>query len=425
LIVVSIGNFYRKFLEKSRSILAPSGKMPKIDIILFIAAVVVLAVALIGRGTVKTEKSSRTEIYISAQCEYFFGKELTAALIQEFERQNPELRVLTASDGGADIVFFDDAGFAGLAGTGGDDTETDGDTGDVPPLASLSSYILNETEAEQRAVPLVYFMDLFFYNIDILTAAECIRPPKTRTEFLAAARSVAGLGNTGGQAGGHAAGPVHALALGLNREDPTALRREIYPWIWADGGTVAEEGKPWLSSYATDITAFFGQLHREGLLAPGTFEKTSAQRLEEFAQGKIAMMAASARDIPYLRANARDVNFGITAMPSVSAFTKNRLGLSGIYAGISGGSTLQDEAWAFLAFVAGKRQALYAALGAVPGIYPDVIHGEYIDEDPLLSKAWEIFEAADIVEYYPGLPGEEETGRMVWEKLYQQMGKEE
>jgi ABC-type glycerol-3-phosphate transport system substrate-binding protein len=418
LIEVSIVNIYRKFLEKSRSIFAPSGKMPKIDIILFIAAVAVLAAALIGRGVVKTEKSGRTEVYISAQCEYFFGKELTSALIQEFERQNTDLHIRTATRGGADIVFFDDAGFAALAGASGD-----AEDGNTPPLAPLSSYILNETGADQRAVPLVYFMDLFFYNIDILTAADCIRPPKTRTEFLTAARSVAGLGKAAGTVAGTAAGDgVHALALGLNREDPTALRREIYPWIWADGGAVAEEGKPWLTSYATDIVAFFGRLNSEGLLAPGTFEKTSAQRLEEFAQGKTAMMAASARDIPYLRANARDVNFGITAIPAVSAFTKNRVGLSGIYAGISGGSELQDEAWAFLAFVAGKRQALYAALGAVPGIYPDVTHGEYMDEDPLLSKAWEIFEAADIVEYYPGLPGEEETGRMVWEKLTEALG---
>jgi multiple sugar transport system substrate-binding protein len=218
---------------------------------------------------------------------------------------------------------------------------------------------------------------------------------------------------------------VYALGLGLDREGPTALRREIYPWIWADGGEVsaaAADGKTTLSRSATDMIAFFGRLNREGLLAPGTFEKTGTRRLEEFAEGKIAMMAASARDIPFLRRNARDVNFGITAMPQATPYAKNRLGLSGIYAGISGGSTLQDEAWTFLAFVAGKRQALYAALGAVPGIYPDVIHGEYLDEDPLLSKAWEIFEAADIVEYYPGRPGEEETGRMVWELINEELG---
>jgi multiple sugar transport system substrate-binding protein len=416
---VSIGNFYRKFLEKSRSFFAPSGKMPKLDIILSIVAVAVLAAAVIGQRIGEKEKHGRIEIHISAQCEYFFGRELTSALIQEFERQNSDLRVLTTAGDDADIVFFDDAGFAGLAGAAEAGTDTPGTAGDVSPLAPLSSYILNETEAEQRAVPLVYFMDLFFYNIDILAAANCFRPPKTRAEFLTAAKAVAELGKA------TPANTVYGLALGLNREDPTALRREIYPWIWADGGevsTVNADGKTLLSRPATDMIAFFGQLNREGLLAPGTFEKTAAQRLEEFAGGKIAMMAASARDIPYLRRTARDVNFGITAMPSASAFAKNRLGLSGIYAGISGGSTLQDEAWAFLAFIAGKRPALYAALGAVPGIYPDVIPGEYIDEDPLLSKAWEIFEAADIVEYYPGRPGEEETGRMVWGLLNEELG---
>jgi multiple sugar transport system substrate-binding protein len=420
---VSIGNFYRKFLEKSRSIFAPSGKMPKIDIILFAVAAAVLLAALIGQGFGKKDKTGRTEIYISDQCEYFFGKELTSALIQEFERQNSDLRILTTAGDDADIVFFDDAGFANLAagaGTAEAGTAEAGTTGDVSPLASLSPYILNETGADQRAVPLVYFMDLCFYNIDILTAADCIRPPKTRTEFLAAAQAVAELGKAS------PANTVYSLAPGLSREDPAAPRREIYPWIWADGGevsTVAADGRTSLTRPATDTITFFARLNREGLLAPGTLEKTAAQRLQEFAGGKIAMMTASARDIPFLQHNARNVNFGITAIPAATAFSKNRLGLSGIYAGISGGSTLQDEAWAFLAFVAGKRQALYAALGAVPGIYPDVVHGEYLDEDPLLSKAWEIFEAADIVEYYPGWPGEEETGRMVWELINEEINK--
>ena len=410
---MNIGNSYRKFLEKSRSLWALLKKSPEIDICLLIAVISAFTVAAIGRGLGKHERYRQTEIRISTQCEYFFGKEFTSALIQEFERQNPDLRILTVDGDGADIVFFDDSGFAIPAADG---AETGGTAAN---LISLSPYIHNETGTEQRYVPLVLFIDLFFYNIDILTKANYVRPPGTRAEFLTAARAVALNGIAGGGTGASPVSTVYGMALGLNREDPSALRREIYPWVWGDGEEVSvvdADGKAALSKPSANIITFFGQLQRERLLAPGIFEKTGEQRLQEFAEGKVAMMTASARDIPFLRRNAPDVNFGVTAIPSAT-FGKNRIGLSGIYAGISGSCTLQDEAWAFLAFVAGKRLVLSELLGAVPGVFPDIIPGEYIVTDPLYSKAWEIFEAAEIIEYPPDRPGEEEIDRLVWERL--------
>jgi ABC-type glycerol-3-phosphate transport system substrate-binding protein len=101
----------------------------------------------------------------------------------------------------------------------------------------------------------------------------------------------------------------------------------------------------------------------------------------------------------------------------VAALGKNRLALSGIYAGISANCALPDEAWTFLAFIAGKRQVLARALGAVPGSYSGVFPGDYIAHDPLLSKAWEIFQAADIVAYHPTDPSQDETSRLIREKL--------
>jgi ABC-type glycerol-3-phosphate transport system substrate-binding protein len=76
------------------------------------------------------------------------------------------------------------------------------------------------------------------------------------------------------------------------------------------------------------------------------------------------------------------------------------LGLSGIYAGISGSCTQPDEAWAFLAFIAGKNQILARALDAVPGCFPSSFPADYIVNDPLYSKAWDIFEAAETVDQY-------------------------
>jgi len=386
---MDIPYYYRKFIEKSRAFLTERVNGRQVNIFLFITALAVLALAVIfalfaagkPRGTAGGAK--RTNISISPQCIDLFGMDTISALIQEFEDQNPGLRILTADQkaaldtGGCDIVFFDDGAFRSLIN---------------------DSYI--------NTVTLVSFMDVFVYNIDILKAANCDRPPKTRAEFLTAARAVADINKVSpGQK------TVSAFALGLSQADTAALRRDFYPWVWMNGGDINSIE---ISRQVADIISFFGLLNREGLLSPGTFEKTGTQRLEEFAEGKIAMMTASMRDITFLRSNG--INFDITAIPA-SAPGKNRLGLSNIYAGINGDCALPDEASIFLDFIVEKSHILAEALGAVPGSFPNIFSGEYIAQDPLFSKAWDIFQMADIVEYKPEEPLEEEVNRIIREKL--------
>jgi multiple sugar transport system substrate-binding protein len=401
---VSIFNYYRKFIEKSRSFFTGHLSGRKIDILLLIAVIAVLSFIIVSRAckTGTPHVSRRIEITISPQCKSFFGADTIDALIHEFEGQNPDFRIQETSQEHADIIFFDDSELGSLI--------------NASALVSLAPYIHIETQTEQWAaqwaLPLVSFMDIFVYNIDILQAANCDRPPKTRAEFLAAARAVAK--NNPVLPGQE---PVFPFALGLSNTDPVALRRNLYPWIWANGGEipVTDTAKP-LSKVITDTIAFWGLLKNEGLIAPGTFEKTAEQRLEEFAQGKIAMVTASARDIAFLQRDARGITFGITAIPAVTP-GKNHLGLSGIYAGISSVCTLPDEAWIFLAFIAGKSHVLAEAIGAVPGSFPNVFSGDYIEKDPLYSKARDIFEAADIIDYRPGSPSEEKINHVFREKL--------
>ncbi|MDR0494761.1 MAG: extracellular solute-binding protein [Treponema sp.] len=358
----------------------------RVDLFLFFAAIVVLAIIAVQyvRST-SDGRLKRVELSISPQCIALFGSDTINALIQEFEEQNPDLRI-QAAEQKADIIFFDDEEFNGLI--------------NESALASLSPYIQTEARNEQWALPLVSFMDVFVYNIDILQAANCDRPPKTRAEFLAAARAVAGSASL--QKAGKEA--VFPFALGLSQADTMALRRNFYPWFWANGGDIATIDAT--DKILLDTISFLKQLNSERLLASGTFEKTKTQRLQEFAEGRIAMMAASARDIAFLQNNAHGITFGITAIPA-TAQGKNRLGLSGIYAGIRSDCTLYDEAWVFLAFIAGKSQLLAEAVSAVPGSFPPVFFGDYIENDPLYSKARDIFEAADIIDYQPDQQSDE------------------
>ena len=388
-------HYYRKLIEKSRSFCAAYLNIKRTDLFLIAAVIMVFMFIVVNRSCKAINEPERTNIVISSQYANLLGRNTADELIQEFEKLNPGLRIqeAAASNGkggtggtsGADIVFFDDGEFGSLINAGA--------------LASPDSYR-----------PLVSFMDLFLYNIDILKAANLDRPPRTRALFLAAARAVRDEAPD--------KGPVSAFALGLSPADPSALRRDFYPWIWANGVDIhsidLSGDNSALPPAVTDVISFLGALNREKLLAPGTFEKTGAQRLQEFAEGKIAMMTASTRDIAFLQNNAPGITFGITALPAMTQ-GKNRLGLSTLYAGISG--AVPEEAVLFLSFLAEKSNVLAEALGAVPGKFPGGFAGEYIEKNELYAKAWDILEAADIVEYKPGEPSGEAFNRLIREQL--------
>jgi len=407
---VSILNYSRKLMEKSKAFFSAHGKW--INIILLAALIVVIALIVISRISGGPGISRHhIDISVSPQFENLFGRELSDALIKDFEKQHPDLRVTKVSEG-ADILFFDDSEFGRLRSGS--------------KLLALNPYnAANTQEGEasidqdapeqdaQWALPLMSFMDLLFYNIDILQTANFDRPPKTRAEFLAVAKALTDTG--AGQ------DSVYSFALDLSQ----GARMSVYPWIWAAGGEISASPRsdapsnetPALSRTALDTIAFFGQLNREGLLSP--VRETGAWRLEEFAKGKIAMITGSARDIAFLQNSAGSLNFGITTIPGTTQ-GKSRLGLSKIYAGISAGCALPDEAWVFLSFIAEKGPVLAEALSAIPGSLPAAFPGDYIVKNPLFSKAWDIFEAAEIVDYRSDDPAEEETERLVMRKIREQ-----
>ncbi|MDR2478068.1 MAG: extracellular solute-binding protein [Treponema sp.] len=398
---MNILNFYRKFVEKSRSFGFKKINIRRLDIFLFCSALALAVFVLVNLFLKTAADPRRATLFIAPQFETVFGRDPLETLIREFESQNPELHITTADSSPADILFFDDGQFSGMVREGA--------------LLSLAPYLHTETETGQWAVSLVSFMDLFCYNIDILKAAHFDRPPKTHLEVLTYARAV-----TSRDAG------IYGMAFGLGPGDRQALRRELYPWIRAAGGNIlppAETGRPLeLSRASIGIISFFAQLSREGLTAPGAFEKTGADRLEEFAQGKIAMLTVPSRDIPLL-GKRLGTSLGVTSVPAAAAAGKNRLGLSSIYAGISAECTRPDEAWTFITFLAGQSPVLAAALEAVPGSLPGAFSGggafpaAYITGGALLSKAWEIFEAADIIESFSGSPREAELEQLLRDHL--------
>ncbi|MDR0878894.1 MAG: extracellular solute-binding protein [Treponema sp.] len=362
-----------------------------LDLFLFVTALVLVMLFIVFKLILpKAAEPPGITLVFDQQWENGPERETLAVLIGEFEKRNPEIQVRlyggdtkpeSQSSSGKkavplappDIIAFDEGRFSSLLKDGA--------------LASLNQYTGSETD--QRAIPLVSFMDLLFYNIDILKTAGFDHPPKNRNEFLGFSKAVSNQKKYG-------------AALALSPADSLGIRRDVFSWIWASGAALIRNGKPDFNRREIiGALDFFGQLNREGLLSPESFNKTGAQRLEEFANGQIAMMTASVRDIPYLRERMGDGAFGITVIPGPAAYSgKPVTGPSRWYAGISADCQHPDEAWAFLAFLTKKIPVLASEVRAVP---ESTVPGNYAEEDILYSKAWDIYGAADIIQEFSGI----------------------
>jgi len=361
----------------------------RIDRFIVIALAVLIIVPVIFKFSFRANAEvKKVNLSLSPRFEELFGSEMMETLLREFKERYPDLR-LQITEGSPDILIFDEGEFSVLAAEGA--------------FAKIDVYDEEHPlpVTNQLAVPLVSFMDMLFYNIGLLSAAGFDRPPKTRDEFIACAAAVSG-GNSG-------------AALSLSSADRQALSRDVFSWVWAAGGNI-EPAEISNRAVIADIN-FFGVLNRNKVLAPRVFDTTGDQRLEEFADGKIAMMIASTRAIPFLRGRMRDGTFGITTVPTTGGGGKYSVCLSRIYAGINVNCEYPEEARNFLIFLAEKSPLFCAELKAVPGKVSDLIPGDYVRDDTFYSKAWDIFEASEIVQGFSGRPGAQEYESAFLEEL--------
>nr|AGS51890.1 ABC transport system, sugar-binding protein [uncultured bacterium contig00002] len=369
-------------------------------VLLLIVTPIVLNLSF--RQKTEAETVKPVNLYLSPRFEELLGAEMTEKLILDFLELYPDLQIQVFNqeeiedDREPDILIIDEGEYRALAKTGA--------------LVELSHYTNYDSGESQLAIPLASFMNLFFYNMDILSAAGFDRPPKTRDEFLAYARAVKNNAGLDGIAG---------AALSLSPADGQALSRDIFSWIWAAGGNFRTgDERPVINTRTiVNDVSFLGGLYRDGLTASGVFTTTGDWRLEEFAAGKIAMMIASSRAIPYLREKMGDNAFGITTIPVPDTAGSYNIDISGIYAALGANSPYPDEAWLFLVFLAEQSHLLREYFKAVPGLVSDIISDGYIKSDPFYSKAWDIFESSVIVKGFSGTPDEDEYENIFYEEI--------
>jgi multiple sugar transport system substrate-binding protein len=345
-------------------------------------------------------------------------------LIAEFEAERPDLRIrletLSRQKLRDMLLVWRPSGADAGTGASGALPDVIGldplwlsdllENGVLADLAPLPGAAPGETAVSGgRAVPLVSFMNLFYYNIDTLRAAGFDRPPKTQADVLEYART--------------AGGPQGALVLSNN------VYQDVFSWIWAAGATLTHDGLPDFSSRrVAETLAFLAQMNTEGLLFPFPLHISPDEKLDAFINGSAAMMIASSAAIRVIGERNPALNFGVTAIPVPASYTgKSVFGLETWYAGIGSTSEHREEAWAFLAFLAERRSHLAAVSYAVPGnSYGDMdaAAGErrYVSDTKALDderylKAQDLYQAADTRAEFDGLSGVEVLMDIVREEL--------
>ncbi|MDR1444335.1 MAG: extracellular solute-binding protein [Treponema sp.] len=242
------------------------------------------------------------------------------------------------------------------------------------------------------ALPLVSAMDVLVYNIPLLREAGFDRPPRTRSDFLFYARTIKTQGEKNRPPDGGKTGR-YGFALGLSPQDPRGLGRDIYPWFYSSGLPLVKDGKPEFGGRDyTETLEFLFTLNREGLIMPGSFDTTGADRIQDFVQGDVAMIIVSTRELRSIREKTEDGAIGITLIPHADSYTgKPVIGLSTWYAGISAASPHPGQARTLLQHLREQSGLLAETLTLVPGAGG---YSPYIAVDPLLDKAWGMYEAA-------------------------------
>ena len=314
-------------------------------------------------------------------------------LINEFEALHDEIRITLSPK------LFEELRQTLI---NSDKALTEGDgmfPGDVIVLDPLwIPELLSKEIIESTYTPLISSINVFYYNIEVLKEAGFSRPPKTRSEVLNCARTLAGRGRDSRESTGNI---TSGLAMGLNSS--RGIYDDIFPWLWSAGINLIQDGKPEINSrQVVESLSFFFSLNSEGLIVPGAFSANSEKKLEDFVSGKAAFMIAPARDIRFVRERMGDEAFGITSIPTPDNYAgKTFFGASAWTVGIHTASAHKEEAKLFADFLAEKASVFSGFsehTNAIPG------SGVRPSQDDFHSKVQDIAFAGESAPDFSGLP---------------------
>jgi len=343
-------------------------------------------------------------------------------LIDKFEDENPGIKVELLSGPYASTKEQLFAGAAagtmsdvvGLDGAWVNDFSKQGAIADLTALMSEQGYDDSElasqiqVDGKTRMIPVVNFVYPMYTNDALLSDAGVSAPPSNRTEFAEAADKITALGNG-----------VYGTALPLSMETPSGIQNQIMSWVWASGGSMLADGKPDLTN--DDVRGaieYIDDLYQAGAVSPGAFTMKEQDMVEEFTNGRVGMMIDSLAHVNQIREANPDLKFSISALPAEDGYTGERgIPYASWGIGISDTTEHKAEAWKLVEFLMSEsaNSELSSIAKAFPGNTKSV--PDFVGDDELFGKAFEIYQAGYPANEFTGLPVAEELMRQFDEQL--------
>lgn len=344
------------------------------------------------------------------------------ALMDEFEAANPGVKVELISGPYATTKEQVVAGAAagtmadvvGLDGAWVSDFVKQGSLANLTELMSQAGFDDSEVAAQIQLnggtymIPVVNFVYPVFVNLDLMEKAGIAAPPTTRTEFADAAAKLTDAANN-----------VSGWVLPLSMEQPNGIQNDVMSWLWASGGSMMKDGKPDLTNDGVRSTMeYIKSLYDAGVIAPGAFAMKEQDKVEEFVNGRAAMMVDSLAHINLIRERNPDLKFAITALPAADDYTGKRgLPYASWGIGVSATSEHPAEAWKLVQFLLSKD--VNTKLSSIAHAFPGNINStpDYVESDESFAAAFEVFKAGYLANEFTGLPVAEELMRLFDEQF--------
>ncbi|MBN8882240.1 MAG: sugar ABC transporter substrate-binding protein [Salana multivorans] len=342
------------------------------------------------------------------------------ALIDKFEAENPGIKVELLSGPYASTKEQVIAGAAagtmpdvvGLEGAWVYDFAKQGSIADLTALMSEFGYDDSELASQIQVdgatymIPVVNFVYPLYTNDALLADAGVTSIPSNRSEFSAAAQKIKDATSQPGW--------IFPLSL----EQPSGIQNNVMSWVWASGGSMLKDGQPDLTNDdVSSAMAFLQQLWDDGVTAPGAFTMKEQDMVEEFTNGRVGMMIDSLAHINLIREANPDLEFSISAIPAQDGYDGERgIPYASWGIGVADNSDHKEEAWKLVSFL--MSESTNSELSTMANAFPGNVGSkpDFADADPLIEKAFEIYQA--------GYPANEFTGLPVAEELMRQFSQE-
>ena len=332
------------------------------------------------------------------------------SLMDQFEAANSGIKVKLLSGPYADTQQQVVAGAAagtladvvGLDGAWVSDLVKQGAITDLSALMSTAGYDKSQLAStvdyggSTYMIPTVNFVYPMFVNNSLLSAAGITTPPSTRTDFAAAAKKVT-----------DPAKNIYGWVLPLGLDTANGIQNDVMSWVWASGGSMMQNGKPNVAGNADIKSAlqFIQQMYNDKVLVPGALSLQEQDKVNNFTNGRVAMMIDSLAHITMIRKANANLDFSVIPIPAADGYT----GARGIpYAswgiGVSSNSPNKDAAWKLVQFLLSPDTN--AKMAQLANAFPNNKQSkpDYSSADPVFQKAYELYQQETPTNEFQGLP---------------------